>query len=59
MKECFKGHMTKQNLDRAIDELLTASPPLIEVEATKREKGVGSGTKYYKLAANSANCEYP
>lgn len=59
MKECFKGHITKQNLDRAIDELLTASPPLIEVEATKREKGVGSGTKYYKLAANSANCEYP
>ena len=61
-KGCFKGHVGKVKLDRAIDELLSASPPLIEVEATKREKGSGSGTKFYKLAANpanSANSEYP
>ena len=55
VKVCFKGHISKDKLDQALDELLSASPPLIEVEAVKREKGAGSATKYYKLIANSAN----
>ena len=53
VKVCFKGHVSKDKLDRAIDELLTATPPLIEVETVKRESG--TPTKYYKLLANSAN----
>ena len=63
IKVCFQGHISKDKLDRAIDELLTASPPAIEVETVKRIKGEpGGATKYYKLLANSANCansEYP
>lgn len=57
VKVCFKGHVSKAQLDRAIDELLTASPPQIEVETTPRKNGEsGSATKYYQLVANSANC---
>jgi hypothetical protein len=57
MKVCFKNHTSKDKLDRAIDELLTASPPAIEVETVKRSKGEsGKATKFYKLLANSANC---
>jgi len=57
VKVCFKGHVSKGQLDRAIDELLTASPPQIEVETIARAKGEsGTATKYYKLVANSANC---
>lgn len=57
IKVCFKGHISKDKLDRAIDELLTASPPAIEVETVKRNKGEpGTATKFYKLVANSANC---
>ena len=59
---CFKGHLSKSNLDRTIDELLCAAPPLIEVETVPRINGNGSPTKFYKLAAdsaNSANCEHP
>jgi hypothetical protein len=60
VKVCFKGHVSKDKLDRAIDELLTATPPVIEVETVKRESG--TPTKYYKLlanSANSANSEHP
>jgi hypothetical protein len=57
IKVCFKGHVSKDKLDAAIDELLTTSPPQIEVETVARAKGEsGSSTKYYKLSANSANC---
>lgn len=57
VKVCFKGHISKDKLDRAIDELLTATPPAIEVETVKRIKGEpGTATKFYKLLANSANC---
>ena len=52
---CFNGHLSKFNLDRAIDDLLCAAPPLIEVETVPRVNGKGSPTKFYKLAANSAN----
>lgn len=55
VRTCFKGHMGKAQIDRAIDELLTATPPLIEVETVKGESG--PQTKYYKLLANNANNE--
>ena len=61
-KRCFKGHLLKHDLDKAIDELLCASPPLIEVVTVPRVNDTGSPTKFYKLAAdsaNSANCEHP
>ena len=64
-KGCFGGHANKVTLDKVLDELLTASPPVIEVETVPRPKGQsGSPSKYYKLfatpayqvsAANSAN----
>ena len=57
IKECFNGHTPREKLDRAIDELLTASPPVIEMETVKRKAGEpGASTKYYRLLANSANC---
>jgi hypothetical protein len=58
---CFKGHLSKINIDRTIDELLCASPPLIEVVTVPRINGNGSPTKFYKLtadSADSANCEH-
>lgn len=55
-KTCFSGHIVKEKLDAAIEELLSATPPLIEVEAVPRPKGeTGSATKFYKLCAKSAN----
>ena len=56
VRNCFRSHVTSDKLDRAIDELLTASPPVIEVETVKRGNG-GSGvpTKFYNLIANFAN----
>ena len=60
--ECFQGHATKTQIDAAIDELLSATPPRIEVEAVPRAKDKpGAPTKFYSLAANcakSANSEY-
>jgi hypothetical protein len=60
VRVCFSNHVRKDKLDRAIDELLTATPPVIEVETVRRESG--TPTKYYKLlanSANSANSEHP
>jgi hypothetical protein len=38
-----------------LDELLTATPPVIELETVPRPKGEpGTPTKFYKLAAKSA-----
>lgn len=55
--ECFQGHATKTRIDAALDELLSATPPRIVVEAVPRPKDKpGSATKFYVLAANSANC---
>ena len=52
---CFQGHVTKAQLDKAIDELLTAAPPAIEMQTVPRPKGEpGTPTKFYKPAANSA-----
>lgn len=69
-KSCFGGHVSKATLDKALDELITASPPLIEVETVPRPNGQpGSPSKVYKLcakpaqpasaakSANSAKCE--
>lgn len=57
MRGCFKGHLSGDKLDRAIEELITASPPVIEVETIKRKDGEsGTPTKLYRLLANSANC---
>jgi hypothetical protein len=64
-KGCFGGHVNKTTLDKALDELITASPPIIEVETVPRPNGQpGSPSKIYKpcappshpvSTANSAN----
>jgi hypothetical protein len=54
-RECFGGHISAGKLDKALDELLTATPPVIELETVPRPKGEpGTPTKFYKLAAKSA-----
>lgn len=71
-KGCFSGHVSKAMLDTALDELLTASPSVIEVQTVPRPKDQpGSPSKIYKLcathtnptsmanSANSAECEAP
>lgn len=60
--ECFKSHTPKDAIDAALDELLTATPPLVEVETLQRPKGSpGTPTKVYRLvganSAKSASCE--
>jgi hypothetical protein len=59
----FSRHVSRDKLDKALDELLTATPPLIEVETVPRPQGkTGSPTKFYKSCANSAksaNYEQP
>lgn len=53
--KCFQGHITKDVLDAALDDLLKESPPAIEVETRARTNGPGSGTKIYRRAgANPA-----
>jgi len=74
-KTCLGGHVSKDKLDRALDELITASPPAIEVASVARHNGQpGSPSKVYKLyvggsslvgvksranSANPAQCEPP
>jgi hypothetical protein len=68
-KGCFGGHVSKATLDKALDELITASPPAIAVETVPRSNGQpGSPSKVYKLCAppnhtaitaNSADREVP
>ena len=74
-KGCFGGHVSKAMLDKALDELITASPPVIEVETVPRPNGQsGSTSKVYKPcappthlasiansanSANSAECGVP
>ena len=53
-KDCFGGHVTKVNLDRALDELIAANPPKLEVNVIPRANGqVGSPSKVYRL------CQHP
>lgn len=55
-KVCFGGHVSKGGLDKALDELITASPPAIEVETVPRPNGQpGSPSKVYKLCATPAH----
>ena len=71
-KGCVGGHVSKATMDKAPDEVRTASPPAIEVETVPRSKGQpGSPSKVYKLcalpnlpaitanSANSADREVP
>jgi len=54
-KGCFSGHVNKTTLDKALDELITASPPAIDVETVPRSNGhAGSPSKVYKLCAQPA-----
>jgi hypothetical protein len=51
-KGCFGGHVSKATLDKALDELITASPPAIEVQTVPRPNGQpGSPSKVYKPCA--------
>jgi hypothetical protein len=55
-KDCFSGHISKTMLDKALDELITASPPAIEVVTVPRPNGQpGSPSKVYKLCAPPAH----
>jgi hypothetical protein len=55
-KGCFGGHVSKATLDKALDELITASPPAIEVESVPRPNGQpGSPSKVYKPCATPAH----
>lgn len=55
IKRCFAGHVSKDRINRALDELLTANPAVIVVETIPRPKGVsGTPTKIYKTSANCA-----
>lgn len=54
-RDCFGGHASKAKIDKALDELISANPPEIEVEAVHLPKGqTGRPTKYYKLRAKYA-----
>ena len=59
-KGCFGGHVSKTALDTALDELITASPPAIEVETVPRPNGQpGSPSKVYKPCASPAHPASP
>lgn len=48
-RDCFQGNASKDRIDSALDQLLTANPPRIVVE---EERGrPGRPTKFYELAA--------
>ena len=52
--DCFQGHASKDRIDTALDELLTANPPQIVVQEDRSKPG--RPTKFYTLnAANNAN----
>lgn len=53
-RDCLGGHVDKANLNKALDELITASPPIIEVTTIPRASGqAGSPSKLYKLCQPS------
>lgn len=58
---CFQGHMSKDKIDAALDELLTTNPPRIHVEEERSKPG--RPTKFYTLwhanNANNANFQQP
>lgn len=53
-RECFQGHLSKDRIDAALDELLRANPPRIVVQEDRSQ--AGRPTKFYSAcAANKAN----
>jgi len=53
--DCFKNHTSKSQIDQALDDLLTGTPPQVTVDTVPRPKGTpGTPTKIYKLAAKCA-----
>ena len=51
-RECFKGNLSKDRIDAALDELLTANPPRLLVQEERH--GHNRPTKFYTL--NATNC---
>jgi phage/plasmid primase-like uncharacterized protein len=55
-KDCFGGHATKGDLNKALEELITTSPPIIEVTTVPRVNGqAGSPSKIYRLSHPPSN----
>ena len=59
-RDCFKGHASKDRIDAALDELLTANPQRLSVEEDRSQPG--RPTKFYTIStanyANYANNEH-
>lgn len=51
--DCFAGHVSKDRLDFALDELLAANPPRLVM--TENRSGSGRPKKFYRLPANNAS----
>ncbi len=52
-KDCFKNHASKAQIDKALDDLLTCTPPKITIETIARKGGdAGRPSKIYKLLRN-------
>ena len=60
-RECFQGHLSKDRIDAALDELIKANPPRIVVHEDR--SAPGRPTKFYAACAankaNYANNEHP
>ena len=57
MRECFKGHLSKLEIDACLDNLLNTSPPQIQVKQLNRAEGKpGPAAHLYSLAW--ANCSH-
>jgi putative DNA primase/helicase len=55
-RECFGGNSSAALIDAALEELLTSTPPEIEVETAEKKKGAkGKAAKFYKHLTNSTN----
>ncbi len=50
-RECFKGNLSKDRIDAALDELLTANPPRLLVQEERH--GHNRPTKFYTLNATN------
>ena len=51
MRECFKGHLSKLEIDACLDNLLNTSPPQIQVKQLNRAEGKpGPAAHLYSLA---------
>ena len=51
MRESFKGHLSKLEIDACLDNLLNTSPPQIQVKQLNRAEGKpGPAAHLYRLA---------